>query len=1183
MIFRILFKFFRYVLTTSLLVLLLFCIVFAVLQSKWGKQQMRNALCSWLHEAGVTAHIVDLNGQPPFNWTIRKANLDFGQDRTLKLSDLRFRIAFFPLLKGKFSINYLKVTEAKYQYPADHKTSFGNLDAAKAMLRQQLETIHLPFPVALRHFAIDRLEIAESGSGTLLTFGISGRASVRQDLQEFSLASHVFSPDQNTTWAEATLVGNQSKDSIAAEVKIRLDSLPPSLMHWGDAGFSSDLSIQGPWSTFHEILHDLPVSKDPIRGYLRAAISQTKIPAAPLLSCDWKFKTRFLIPSADMARIEHFHLSGNLLHIKGKGELHKDPLKNRARIAFSAPDLSLLSGLAHFSLSGSAQGKASFQEGSFKAFLEADGLTLDKFAARTTRVDLKGSVEEKFYEAEATLSSKDAAIPFESKCALEWIPSNLLSITDFSCQMPTASLSGFMNYDFPDQLLEGALFAEARDLNPFGFLIGDEYLNGTLQAELNLSTQQKGQEATGALIAQNLRLRDIFIQSLSAGGTIEDFTEAPKGRMNLLAEKVYTPGISLEQLTFGTHSDEIHWPFFLNARGKIESPFTLDAQGFWQKDNSLFTLELTRLTGDIATVPLALERPTELEWGTNSLSLSPFNLKVGAGHFYSLFDFSSMRSVGKWDLRHFPLEIFGCLRPRFTLSGFVTTSGFFDATPNRIEGTLGAVLEEAGVFHPGKKEPLRAKGSLQIHLSGNRMQVQTDLKASDAQFLDLTASLPTTCQLYPFRLAPDPTRNISAELIAEGKLQDLFDFVNMGGNHVTGLLSCRLFLSRTLHSPSLQGELTWQKGTFENYLAGISLRNIEAQCQAQGDKIELLSLQAGDDRSGSGTATGKIQLKPRQHFPWVFATEMHKLHGLSFDMIDCDLTGPMYLTGDTQNMNILGNLLIDDAKIQITERLPYEAPSLPVTWINRPPHLFTKTTPISPEFAFHIDLELTAEKNVRVKGRGLDAELEGNVHLQGTDASIAAEGSLKLIKGEYIFSGKVFKLTEGEITFSDKPTPSAWLNLSGDLSLPDITITALLRGPLTSPQLTFQSNPQKPTSSLLALILFNKDITEISHPEAIQLASTLVSLSGGAGPDVLDSIRRSIGVDRLNIASKPGTDELAVQIGKYLTRGVLITLSQSATSSQVIVEVELPKDFIFQAETQEEEEGKFSLKWRKSY
>jgi translocation and assembly module TamB len=300
-------------------------------------------------------------------------------------------------------------------------------------------------------------------------------------------------------------------------------------------------------------------------------------------------------------------------------------------------------------------------------------------------------------------------------------------------------------------------------------------------------------------------------------------------------------------------------------------------------------------------------------------------------------------------------------------------------------------------------------------------------------------------------------------------------------------------------------------------------------------------------------------------------------------MIDCNLSGPLYLTGNFRGMHAQGNLLIDSSKIQITERLPYEIPSLPVTFINTPKHLLSAEVPMNPGFDFDMDLEVTSEGTVHVEGRGLNAELEGNVHLYGKNTHISANGDLKLVKGEYLFAGKIFKLTEGEILFNDKPAPSAYLNINGTLSLPDITITVMLRGPLVAPQLSFQSNPQKPTSALLALILFNKEITEISHPEAIQLASTLVSLTGGAGPDVLEQIRKSIGVDRLSITSTPGSDELALQIGKYLTRGVMITLSQSATSSQVIVEVELPKGFVFTAETQEEEEGKFSLKWRKTY
>lgn len=192
---------------------------------------------------------------------------------------------------------------------------------------------------------------------------------------------------------------------------------------------------------------------------------------------------------------------------------------------------------------------------------------------------------------------------------------------------------------------------------------------------------------------------------------------------------------------------------------------------------------------------------------------------------------------------------------------------------------------------------------------------------------------------------------------------------------------------------------------------------------------------------------------------------------------------------------------------------------------------------------------------------------------------------MSLVKGEYLFSGKVFKLTEGQIIFNDTAKFSSYLNLSGQLTLPDVVITAQLRGPLQSPQLTFQSNPQLPTSSILSRVLFDKDISDISQSEASKLASALMAISSSAGPDILDTIRKTIGVDRLNLVSSSSgsTEEVALQIGKYLTKGVLITLSQSTTSSHVIVEIELPYGFVFQAETQEEQEGKFSLKWTKSY
>ncbi|MES2121360.1 MAG: translocation/assembly module TamB domain-containing protein, partial [Chlamydiota bacterium] len=497
---------------------------------------------------------------------------------------------------------------------------------------------------------------------------------------------------------------------------------------------------------------------------------------------------------------------------------------------------------------------------------------------------------------------------------------------------------------------------------------------------------------------------------------------------------------------------------------------------------------------------------------------------------------------------------------------------------------LHAVLEQADVLHFGKKKPLQAKGSLQAHLNHHTLQVHTDLRASDSQYLELSSTLPVTHTPYPFQISLEMEKPTSAELIAEGNLEDLFDFVNLGFNYLGGNLSSRLFLSRTLEKPSLQGHLDWENGTYENYFTGVVIKGIHAHLEADGDELQLKDLFAHDEKKGRLSAEGKIHLSPKEHFPYGFNAELKSLHALGFNMIDCNLTGPLYFSGDLQQALAQGNLIVDEAKIQLTEELPLEIPTLPVTYIHRPPHLLSQSLAPTPEFQFHIDLDLTADNKVYVEGSGLNAELQGNVHLTGTNTNIDANGSLRLIKGEYQFSGKVFKLTEGEIIFTDKPTPNAYLHLNGTLSLPNVSITAMLRGPLNRPQLTFQSNPQMSTGSILALILFNKDISDISHPEAIQLASTLMSMSGGAGPDVLETIRKSIGVDRLNIVSAgDGSDEIAVQIGKYLTRGVMITLSQSATSSQVMVEVELPKGFVFQAETQEEQEGKFSLKWTRSY
>jgi translocation and assembly module TamB len=88
---------------------------------------------------------------------------------------------------------------------------------------------------------------------------------------------------------------------------------------------------------------------------------------------------------------------------------------------------------------------------------------------------------------------------------------------------------------------------------------------------------------------------------------------------------------------------------------------------------------------------------------------------------------------------------------------------------------------------------------------------------------------------------------------------------------------------------------------------------------------------------------------------------------------------------------------------------------------------------------------------------------------------------------------------------------------------------------------------------------------------------------------MLENTRRALGIDRLRIVSEPtseGEETISIQVGKYVAKGVLVSISQNAENSapNISIEVDIGKGFFFQAETDQlQEQGKFGLKWNKNY
>ena len=181
-------------------------------------------------------------------------------------------------------------------------------------------------------------------------------------------------------------------------------------------------------------------------------------------------------------------------------------------------------------------------------------------------------------------------------------------------------------------------------------------------------------------------------------------------------------------------------------------------------------------------------------------------------------------------------------------------------------------------------------------------------------------------------------------------------------------------------------------------------------------------------------------------------------------------------------------------------------PDLQIKYINAPKPIAVEMAniPRRHPYPIFLDLHIFAPEGIFVSGRGLNSEWKGNFQLGGTFTDIEAKGQLELMSGEFLFSGRGFKLTEGSITFSGKPHEMPWINLAGQMRLQDLDILARLKGPLNAPQLAFQSIPPLPMGSILSHLLFGQDLSEINALQAAQIVNSLATFSPDS-PNVLNN------------------------------------------------------------------------------
>ena len=212
-----------------------------------------------------------------------------------------------------------------------------------------------------------------------------------------------------------------------------------------------------------------------------------------------------------------------------------------------------------------------------------------------------------------------------------------------------------------------------------------------------------------------------------------------------------------------------------------------------------------------------------------------------------------------------------------------------------------------------------------------------------------------------------------------------------------------------------------------------------------------------------------------------------------------------------------------------------------------------------------LDLTVSAPSQIYVRGRGLDAELGGELRLGGTTAAVVPSGSFSLIRGRLDILGKRLELSEATLALEGNFVPVVTVAASNESD--GVTSFVRIDGPATEPVVSFTSSPPLPEEEVLSHLLFGRGIQNLSALQAAQLANAVATLAGKGGVGIVGRLRQGFGLDDLDVQTS-AEGGATVKAGKYLTENVYTEVEvDDQGQSQINLNLDLSDSVTVRART----------------
>jgi translocation and assembly module TamB len=511
---------------------------------------------------------------------------------------------------------------------------------------------------------------------------------------------------------------------------------------------------------------------------------------------------------------------------------------------------------------------------------------------------------------------------------------------------------------------------------------------------------------------------------------------------------------------------------------------------------------------------ITLAGPATVTYGSDGLDIKDFALRVGAGRL-SLSGHSGSTLALKASASALPLSALDLVSPGLGLSGVADGEATIGGTPANPTGEWRMSLKR--VTAPQTRNAglpaFDVTGS--GRLAGGRTSLDVAINAGKGAALRLTGSAPLTA---------DGALDVKVDGSLDARLANAM--LSVSGRHAAGSLAVAFQVRGTLAKPQAQGTVRLSGGALTDDQTGFKLSGVTGTFVANGSTIRVDHFAGTTPNAGSISATGEVRLDPTAGFPGSIRLTGRHAQLVANDILSATADMALTISGPlARKPSVDGRITIVGMDIAVPDRFNSVASPIPGTKHLHPTATARARLALAakakgsgaraPLFDATLALTIAATNRIFVRGRGIYAELGGNLHVNGSARDPQVTGGFELLRGSLLLLSSRLTFTRGDVRFHGGVMPD--LDLVAETSTGGVTARIAVMGPAIQPAFQITSNPSLPEDEILARILFQKASGSLSAFQALELANAVATLSGKA--DAFENVRKSLGVDSLDIGT----------------------------------------------------------------